>query len=55
MQLQKTLLERLDISQIGMSITGQYTVRPIMSLCGIMGISDDEGIMRDGADRTEYH
>ena len=55
MQLQKTLLEQLDLSQIGMSITGQYTVRPIMSLCGIMGISDDEGIMRDGADRTEYH
>ena len=55
MQLQKTLLEQLDLSQIGMSITGQYTVRPIMSLCGIMGVSNDEGIMRDGADRTEYH
>ena len=55
MQLQKTLLEFLDVSQIGMSIAGTYTVRPIMSLCGIMGISDDEAIKYDGADIAEYH
>ncbi len=55
MQLQKTLLEHLDVSRIGMSIAGKYTVRPVMSLCGIMGISDDEAIKHDGADIAEYH
>lgn len=55
MQLQKTLLEHLDVSQIGMSIAGTFTVRPVMSLCGIMGISNDEAIKHDGADIAEYH
>ncbi|MBQ9069285.1 MAG: hypothetical protein IJ131_09560 [Eggerthellaceae bacterium] len=50
--LQKTLLDAMDIAQIGVSAKGTM-VRPIMTVCGFMGVSSDPVIKQDGADLPE--
>ena len=55
LETQGTLFELLDPTQIDVVLDDNMLMRPIMSLAGFMGISDDPEIENDGSDIVDYH
>ena len=45
----------LDPAQIGIELPDSGLMRPVMSVCGVMGVSDDEGIVDIGKDAANFH
>lgn len=44
LSLQRQLFELLDFSQIGLTLRDGLDMRPIMSVTGLVGVFDDEGV-----------
>ena len=55
LELFKTLVKIIDPSPIGVKLLETGMVSPIMSLCALMGISDDPAIEEVGRDDIEIH
>ena len=54
-ELQAGLFKALDPSRIGLSLTGRFSMTPVMSVSGFMGLSADPLIATDGIDKPSSH
>lgn len=55
MILKRPLFQAIDHAEIGLSISGSGSMRPVMSVSGFVGIGDEPAILGDCADTDEYH